>query len=141
MPFFNPGQNTEPGMLTVRVPERVRNKCERVTGPQPERVQSSFAGVNATRTSGTGRERDRNANRNRCEHGLSLWNHFIAPCHSNNFVPIFGSARYIVPSHGKFYSIKLIAVKCAEMFTVSSSRRCTVISSPILPLCQVLGGR
>ena len=58
-------------MLTVRVPERVRNKCERVTGPQPERVRSIFAGVNATRTSGTGPERDRNANRNRCEHGLT----------------------------------------------------------------------
>ena len=47
-------------MLTVRVPERVRNKCERVTGPQPERFRSVFAGVNATRTSGTGPERDRN---------------------------------------------------------------------------------
>ena len=35
-------------------------KCERVTGPQPERVRSFFAGVNATRTSGTGPERDRN---------------------------------------------------------------------------------
>ena len=58
-------------MLTVRVPERDRNKCERVTGPKPERVRSIFAGVNATRTSGTGPERDRNANRNRCEHGLS----------------------------------------------------------------------
>ena len=58
-------------MLTVRVPERDRNKCERVTGPQPERVGSIFAGVNATRTSGTGPERDRNANRIRCEHGLS----------------------------------------------------------------------
>ena len=57
-------------MLTVRVPERDRNKCERVTGPQPERVGSIFAGVNATRTSGTGPERDRNANRIRCEHGL-----------------------------------------------------------------------
>ena len=57
-------------MLTVRVPERVRNKCERVTGPQPERFRSVFAGVNATRTSGTGPVRDRNANRNRCEHGL-----------------------------------------------------------------------
>ena len=56
----------------VRVPERDRNKCERVTGPQPERVRSIFAGVNATRTSGTGPERDRNANRNRCEHGLSV---------------------------------------------------------------------
>ena len=44
----------------VRVPERDRNKCERVTGPQPERVRSIFAGVNATRTSGTGPERDRN---------------------------------------------------------------------------------
>ena len=43
-------------MLTIRVPERVRNKCERVTGPQPERVQSIFAGVNAIRTSGTGPE-------------------------------------------------------------------------------------
>ena len=51
-----------PGMLTVRVPERVRNKCERITGPQPERFRSVFAGVNATRTSGTGPgpERDRN---------------------------------------------------------------------------------
>ena len=57
-------------MLTVRVPERDRNKCERVTGPKPERVRSIFAGVNATRTSGTGPERDRNAN-HRCEHGLS----------------------------------------------------------------------
>ena len=56
-------------MLTVRVPERDRNKCERVTGPKPERVRSIFAGVNATRTSGPGPERDRNANRNRCEHG------------------------------------------------------------------------
>ena len=46
-------------MLTVRVPERDRNKCERVTGPKPERVRSIFAGVNATRTSP-----------NRCEHGL-----------------------------------------------------------------------
>ena len=42
----------------VRVPERDRNKCERVTGPQPERVRSIFAGVNATRTSGTGPERE-----------------------------------------------------------------------------------
>ena len=58
-------------MLTVRVPERDRNKCERVTGPQPERVRSIFAGVNATRTSGTEPERDRNANRIRCEHGLT----------------------------------------------------------------------
>ena len=57
-------------VLTARAPERVRNKCERVTCPQPERVRSIFAGVNATRTSGTGPERDRNANRNRCEHGL-----------------------------------------------------------------------
>ena len=56
--------------VTVRVPVAFRNKCERVTGPQPERVRSIFAGVNATRTSGTGPERDRNANRNRCEHGL-----------------------------------------------------------------------
>ena len=47
-------------MLTVRVSERVRNKCECVTGPQPERVQSIFAGVNATRTSETGPGRDRN---------------------------------------------------------------------------------
>ena len=45
-------------MLTVRVPERVRNKCERVTGPQPERFRSVCAGVNATRTSGTGPERE-----------------------------------------------------------------------------------
>ena len=45
-------------MITVRVPERVRNKCERIRGPQPERVQSIFAGVNATRTSGTGPERE-----------------------------------------------------------------------------------
>ena len=60
------------GDVTVRVPVAFRNKCERVTGPQPERVRSIFAGVNATRTSGTGPERDRNANRNRCEHGLSL---------------------------------------------------------------------
>ena len=56
--------------VTVRVPVAFRNKCERVTGPQPERVRSIFAGVNATRTSGTGPERDRNANRNKCEHGL-----------------------------------------------------------------------
>ena len=62
----------------VRVPERDRNKCERVTGPQPERVRSIFAGVNATRTSGTGPERDRNANRNRCEHGLRLCG-FVRP--------------------------------------------------------------
>ena len=55
--------------VTVRVPVAFRNKCERVTGPQPERVRSIFAGVNATRTSGTGPKRDRNANRNRCEHG------------------------------------------------------------------------
>ena len=67
----------QPGLLgggvcvcvTVRVPVAFRNKCERVTGP--ERVRSIFAGVNATRTSGTGPERDRNANRNRCEHGLT----------------------------------------------------------------------
>ena len=58
--------------VTVRVPVAFRNKCERVTGPQPERVRSIFAGVNATRTSGTGPERDRNANRNKCEHGLSM---------------------------------------------------------------------
>ena len=49
-------------MLTVRVPERDRNKCERVTGPQPERVRSIFAGVNATRHewngTGTGPERE-----------------------------------------------------------------------------------
>ena len=45
-------------MLTVRVPERVRNKCERITGPQPERFRSVFVGVNATRTSGTGPERE-----------------------------------------------------------------------------------
>ena len=48
-------------MLTVSVPERVRNKCECVTGPQPELVRSICAGVNATRMSGTGQERDRNA--------------------------------------------------------------------------------
>ena len=58
------------GGVTVRVPVAFRNKCERVTGSQPERVRSIFAGVNATRTSGTGPERDRNANRNKCEHGL-----------------------------------------------------------------------
>ena len=51
--------------------------------PQPERVRSIFAGVNATRTSGTGPERDRNgtgtrperdrnANRNRCDLS-SIW--------------------------------------------------------------------
>ena len=40
-----------------RVPVAFRNKCERVTGPQPERVRSIFAGVNATRTSGTWPER------------------------------------------------------------------------------------
>ncbi len=39
--------------VTVRVPEQVK-------GPQPERVRSICAGVNATRTSGTGPERDRN---------------------------------------------------------------------------------
>ena len=55
----------------VCVPVAFRNKCERVTGPQPERIRSIFVGVNATRTSGTGPERDWNANRNRCEHGLS----------------------------------------------------------------------
>ena len=54
-----------------RVPVAFRNKCERVTGPQPERIRSICVGVNATRTSGTGPERDWNANRNRCEHGLS----------------------------------------------------------------------
>ena len=59
------------GGVTVRVPVTFRNKCERVTGPQPERVRSIFAGVNATRTSGTGPERDRNGTANRCEHGLS----------------------------------------------------------------------
>ena len=64
-------------MLTGRVPERDRNNCERVTGPKPERVRSIFAGVNATRTSGTGPERDRNANRNRCEHGLSQGQHEV----------------------------------------------------------------
>ena len=58
------------GVLIVCVPVAFRNKCERVTGPKPERVRSILAGVNATRTSGTGPERDRNANRNRCEHGL-----------------------------------------------------------------------
>ena len=57
--------------VRVRVPVAFRNKCERVTGPQPERVRSIFAGVNATRTSGMGPERDRNANWNKCEHGLS----------------------------------------------------------------------
>ena len=36
--------------VTVRVPVAFRNKCERVTSPQPERVRSIFAGVNATRT-------------------------------------------------------------------------------------------
>ena len=46
--------------VTVRVPVAFRNKCERVKGPQPERVRSICAGVNATRTSGTGPERDRN---------------------------------------------------------------------------------
>ena len=46
----------------IRVPVAFRNKCERITGPQPERVRSIFAGVNATRTSGTGPERDRNGN-------------------------------------------------------------------------------
>ena len=45
-------------MLTVCVPERVRNKCERATGPQQERVRSIFAGVNATRMSGTGPEHE-----------------------------------------------------------------------------------
>ena len=45
------------GVLSVRIPIAFRNKCERVTGPQPERVRSIFAGVNATRTSGTGPER------------------------------------------------------------------------------------
>ena len=59
---------TRSGTRPERV--RVRNKCERVTGPQPERFRSVFAGVNATRTSGTWPERDRNANRNRCENGL-----------------------------------------------------------------------
>ena len=58
--------------VTVRVPVAFRNKCERVTGPQPERFRSIFPDVNATRTSGTGPERDRNANRNRCEHGLRI---------------------------------------------------------------------
>ena len=58
--------------VTERVPVAFRNKCERVTGPQPERFRSIFAGVNATRASGTGPERDRNANRNRCEHGLTV---------------------------------------------------------------------
>ena len=62
------------GCVTVRVPVAFQNKCECVTDPQPERVRSIFAGVNATRTSGTGR--DRNANRNRCEHGLRpSWSH------------------------------------------------------------------
>ena len=42
------------GVLTVPVPVAFRNKCERVTGPLPERIRSIFAGVNATRTSGTG---------------------------------------------------------------------------------------
>ena len=46
------------GGITVHVPVAFRNKCERVTGPQPERVRSIFAGVNATRTSGTGPERE-----------------------------------------------------------------------------------
>ena len=44
--------------VTVRVPVAFRNKGERVTGPQPERVRSIFAGVNATRTSGTRPERE-----------------------------------------------------------------------------------
>ena len=44
-------------MLTgLLVPVAFRNKCERVTGPKPEPFQSIFPGVNATRTSGTGRE-------------------------------------------------------------------------------------
>ena len=63
-------------MLTVRVPERDRNKCERVTGPKPERVRSIFAGVNATRTSGTGPERDRNGTGTRTGTGVNtaiLW--------------------------------------------------------------------
>ena len=47
-----------PGGVTVRVPVAFRNKCEHVTGPQPERVRSIFAGVNATRTTGTGPERE-----------------------------------------------------------------------------------
>ncbi len=54
-------------MVGLRVPERDRNKSERVTGPQPERVRSIFAGVNAKRRverdrsgTGTGPERDRN---------------------------------------------------------------------------------
>ena len=46
------------GVLTVPVPVAFRNKCERVTGPLPERVRSIFAGVNATRTSGRGPERE-----------------------------------------------------------------------------------
>ena len=44
--------------VTVRVPVAFRNKCERVTGLQLELVRSIFAGVNSTRTSGTGLERE-----------------------------------------------------------------------------------
>ena len=68
--------------VTVRVPVAFRNKCERVKGPQPERARSICAGVNATRTSGTGPERDRNANRNRCEHGHRG---IIRPCSHHSF--------------------------------------------------------
>ena len=34
------------GGITERVPVAFRNKCERVTGPQPERVRSICVGVN-----------------------------------------------------------------------------------------------
>ena len=85
-------------MLTVRVPERDRNKCGRVTGPKPERVRSIFAGVNATRTSGTGPERDRNANRNRCEHGLRL-SYYQVPGTLDLSSDIPTSASDPTPSH------------------------------------------
>ena len=45
--------------MVLRYANRTRsgtNLCERVTGPQPKRVRSIFAGVNATRMSGTGPE-------------------------------------------------------------------------------------
>ena len=41
------------GVLTLCVPVAFRNKCERVTGPQPEPVRSIFAGVEWDRN-GTG---------------------------------------------------------------------------------------
>ena len=44
--------------LLVPVAFRLRNKCERVTGPKPEPFPSMCPGVNATRTSGTGPERE-----------------------------------------------------------------------------------